>query len=97
MEANLRAAEERGDPAITRRGDKIALTLTGDPEADARSGVSWAHRPCAEMQIPTLPEAGLTVADCGRIIPLTRRATSMRGNPVALSDEELRGIFEAAL
>jgi alcohol dehydrogenase class IV len=97
MEANIRAAEERGDPAITRRYTEIARTLTGEPDADARDGVSWVRRLCAEMRIPPLREAGLTVADCGRLIPLARRASSMRGNPLELSEEELREILEAAL
>ncbi|HEX8203716.1 MAG TPA: iron-containing alcohol dehydrogenase [Isosphaeraceae bacterium] len=97
MEANLRAADERGDPVTIRRYVEIARTLTGDPEAGARDGVSWVRQLCAEMKIPPLREAGLTGADCGRLIPLARRASSMRGNPVTLSDEELGRIFEAAL
>lgn len=97
MEANIRAAEGRGDPAITRRYVEIARTLTGDPSADARDGASWVHELCAELEVPPLREAGLSVADGGRLISLARRASSMRGNPVELSDEELRGIFEAAI
>jgi alcohol dehydrogenase class IV len=97
MEANIRAVEERGDRAIIQRYVEIARTLTGDPEADARGGVSWVRGLCAEMKIPPLREGGLSTNDCGRLIPLTRRASSMQGNPVMLSDEELRGILEAAL
>jgi hypothetical protein len=41
--------------------------------------------------------AGLSLTDCGRLIPLAERASSMQGNPVKLSDEELRGILEASL
>ena len=97
MEANIRAVGERGDPAVMRRYVEVARTLTGDPEADARAGVSWVRGLCAEMKIPPLREAGLSVGDCDRLIPLARRASSMRGNPVELSDEELRGVLEAAL
>jgi alcohol dehydrogenase class IV len=97
MEANVRAAEERGDPAITRRYTEVARTLTGDPGADARDGVSWVRRLCDALQIPPLREAGLTAADCGGLVPLARRASSMRGNPVELSDEELCGVLEAAI
>jgi alcohol dehydrogenase class IV len=97
MEANIRAVGERGDPAILRRYTEIARTLTGDPEADARGGVSWVRGLCTELRIPPPRQAGLSVADCSRLIPLARRASSMRGNPVTLSDEELRGVLEAAL
>ncbi len=71
--------------------------MTGDPGADAQDGVSWVRGLCHEMKIPPLREAGLSIADCGRLVPLARRASSMKGNPVTLSDEELRGILEAAL
>ena len=94
---NIRAVDERGDPAVIRRYVEAARTLTGDPEADARAGVSWVRGLCVEMKIPPLREAGLSVGDCGRLLPLARRASSMRGNPVELSDEELRGVLEAAL
>lgn len=97
MGANIRALEGRGERATLGRYTEIARLLTADPEADARDGVSWVHLRCAEMKIPPLREAGLSGADCGRIIPLARRASSMKGNPVALSDEELGEILEAAL
>lgn len=97
MEANIRAVAERGDPTIVRRYIEIARALTGDAEADARDGVSWVRGLCAEMKIPPLRAAGLSIADCDRVIPLARRASSMHGNPVKLSDAELRGILEASL
>jgi alcohol dehydrogenase class IV len=97
MEANIRAVEGRGVPDILGRYAEIARTLTGDPGAGARDGVAWVRGLCDEMGIPPLREAGLGVADCDRLIPLARRASSMRGNPVELSDEELRGVLEAAI
>jgi alcohol dehydrogenase class IV len=97
MEANIRAVEERGDPSIIERYIEIARALTGDPKADAWGGVSWVRGLCAEMKIPPLRVAGLSLADFGRLIPLAQRASSMQGNPVKLSDEELHGILEASL
>jgi alcohol dehydrogenase class IV len=97
MEANIRAVEERGDSTIIRRYTEISRALTGDPEADARDGVIWVRGLCAEMKIPPLRVAGLSIADCDQLIPLARRASSMQGNPVKLSDAELRDILEASL
>ncbi len=97
METNIRAVEERGNAATTGRYLEVARILTNDREANVRDGVSWVRRVCAELRIPTLRDAGLSAADCDRIVPLARRASSMRGNPVELSDAELRGILEAAL
>jgi alcohol dehydrogenase class IV len=97
MEANIRAVAERGDPTVIRRYTEIARALTGDAEADARDGVTWVRGLSAEMEIPPLRVAGLSLADCDRLIPLAQRASSMQGNPVKLSDDELRGILEASL
>ena len=41
------------------------------------------------MKIPPLRVAGVSIADCDRLIPLAQRASSMQGNPVKLSDAEL--------
>jgi alcohol dehydrogenase class IV len=97
MEANIRAVEQRGDPTIIQRYIEIARALTGDPEADAWGGVSWVRGLCAEMRIPPLRVAGLSITDFGPLIPLAQRASSTQGNPVKLSDEEMRGILEASL
>jgi alcohol dehydrogenase class IV len=97
MEANIRAVDERGDQAIIQRYIEIARALTGDPEADAWTGVSWVRGLCALMNIPPLRAAGLSMTECGPLIPLAQRASSTQGNPVKLSDQELRGILEASL
>lgn len=97
MEANLRAAGERGDSSTLARYTEIARTLAGDPMADARDGVARVHELCADLQIPPLREAGLSATDCRKLVPLARQASSTKGNPVILSDEELLGILEAAL
>jgi alcohol dehydrogenase class IV len=97
MKANLRAAGERGDQSTLDRYTEIARTLCGNPAADASAGVAQVHALCAELKIPPLRDAGLSAADCDRLIPPTQRASSTKGNPVALPDEALLAILEAAL
>ena len=97
MEANLRAVEDRADAGTVERYAEIARILTGDPRADAWSGVAWVRALCTELRIPPLREAGLSPADFGRLIPLAQRASSMQGNPVELSEHELTGILERAI
>lgn len=97
MEANIRAVDERGNPATLQRYAEIARTLTGDASATPRDGATRVHELCTELKIPPLREAGLAVADCSRLIPLAQRASSMKGNPVTLSDSELHQILEAAI
>jgi alcohol dehydrogenase class IV len=97
MEANLRALEHRGDSGVLERYGEVARTLTGDPRADAWNGVAWVRGLCTEMKIPPLRDAGLTSAECRQLIPLAKQASSMQGNPVMLSDQELLEILEAAI
>lgn len=97
MEANLRALADRGAPATRDRYDEVARLLTGDPQARADDGVAWVRTLCEELSIPTLAAGGLREADCEGIIPRARQASSMKGNPVELTDAELLGILKAAM
>jgi hypothetical protein len=39
----------------------------------------------------------VTDADIGRVVEPARRASSMQGNPIALTDDELGEVLRAAL
>ncbi len=98
MEANIRAAQ--ADPTFAptmSRFAEVARILTGNPSAAAADGTRWVSQLCAELKIPALRTAGLTLAECSRIIPIAQRASSMKGNPVKLADEQLLGILEKAI
>ena len=97
MEANIHALEARAIKGVLDRYVEVAQILTGDPEASALDGVRWVRDLAGELKIPPLRDAGLARTDCGRLIPLAQRASSMQGNPVKLSDAELHGILEQAL
>jgi alcohol dehydrogenase class IV len=98
MEANIRALVAEGrDDGQRRRYDEIGRILTGDPSARAEDGVGWVRRVCNEFKIPPLGEAGLGAGDFAEIIPAARRASSMKGNPVELSDRVLQEILERAI
>jgi alcohol dehydrogenase class IV len=98
MEANIQALQDGRDGAATLpRYAEVARILTGNPSARSQDGVEWVQSLCTELKIPPLRDAGLTVAECSRIIPTAQRASSMQGNPVRLSDEELLGILENAI
>ena len=98
MEANIRAAQ--ADPTFAptmSRFAEVARILTGNPSAAAADGTRWVSQLCAELKIPALRTAGLTLAECSRVIPIAQRASSMKGNPVKLADEQLLGILEKAI
>ncbi len=97
IEANLRALAERPVPGALDRYTEVARRLTGDKTATAEDGLTWVRAICTELAIPPLRASGLTRSDFVRVIPAAERASSMQGNPVKLTQDELTSILEAAL
>lgn len=96
--ANVRALEER-DPQspVLKRYDEVAALLTGNPEANAHEGVAWLEQLCGDLQIPSLTCFGIGENDLKELVEKSQRASSMKGNPVHLTDEELIGIIREVL
>jgi alcohol dehydrogenase class IV len=96
VEVNLRALRERAPehPALPRLTE-MATLLTGRPEATPEDGIAWLDQLTAALSIPGLASYGLDQAEIGEIdavVAAAQRASSMRGNPIELSDEEVREI-----
>jgi alcohol dehydrogenase class IV len=98
MEMNLRALRERQPhhPAL-RRYDEIARLLTGNMTATAEAGAAWVKALCADLSIPPLRAYGVKAADLDEVCDRAAQASSMKGNPIALKNAELREIMHAAL
>jgi alcohol dehydrogenase class IV len=98
MAANVRALQQRlaGSPAL-RRYDEIARLLTGNDEATADDGVAGVQELCQSLQVPSLASYGMTKADFTSVVEKSSAASSMRGNPIELTPEEMREILERAL
>jgi len=98
MAANVRALQQRlaKSPAL-QRYDEIARLLTGSDEATADDGVAWVQELCQALQVPSLRSYGMTVADLPSVVEKSAAASSMRGNPLELTSEELTEILERAL
>ncbi|MEX0688617.1 MAG: iron-containing alcohol dehydrogenase [Pirellulales bacterium] len=98
MEANIRVLRERGegDGPLARYRD-VARLLTGSPKADAEDGMAWVRAIVAELAIPPLSRFGMTAVDIPIVIARAKQASSMKGNPVVLSDDELAAILADAL
>lgn len=98
MEANLRAlsAHSKESSAIPRF-DEIARLLTGHDSARASEGIDWLHSLGSELSIPPLSSFGLKEADLPAIAAKAQNASSMKGNPVPLTIDELESILRQAL
>jgi alcohol dehydrogenase class IV len=98
METNISAlrARDAGNPAL-RRYEEVAKLLTGKSSARAEDGVVWIQQLCTDLHIPSLSSYGVTANDIPGIVAKSAQASSMKGNPVQLTGEELGSIMERAL
>jgi alcohol dehydrogenase class IV len=96
--ANVRALRARSatSPALARY-DEAARILTGSPTARAEDAVAWLRELVDALHVPRLGAYGVTDADVPRVVEPARRASSMQGNPIVLTDDELGEILRAAL
>ena len=94
MEANVRALQQRSPlaPALARY-DEIGRLLTGNPAATATDGVAWVQALAELLRVPPLSRFGVTPADFPEIVAKSQQASSMKANPIALTDAELTGIL----
>jgi alcohol dehydrogenase class IV len=96
MEVNIRALRARAPEKLTRY-DEVARLLTGRPEATAADGVSWIAALCQKLEIPPLRTYGVAASDLPVLVEKAAQASSMKGNPIVLTGEELREIVSRAL
>jgi alcohol dehydrogenase class IV len=92
-----RANLARADADLRGRFDAVARWLTGDAGALAEDGVAWLDRLVDDLGIPPLAAHGLTARQAEEVVAMAARASSMQGNPVPLTAEELTDVYLAAL
>jgi alcohol dehydrogenase class IV len=97
-ETNIRALNERDrqSPALGRY-NQVAQILTGEPRASAEDAIAWLRALDEELCVPKLAAYGVRESDIPRVIPHARRASSMQGNPIVLTDDELASVLRAAI
>jgi alcohol dehydrogenase class IV len=98
MAMNLRALRGRAasSPALPRL-DEVARTLTGRDDARADDAVAWLQELVDALMIPRLATYGVQAEDVPGLVAAAREASSMKGNPVVLSDAELAEVLAEAL
>ena len=97
MHVNLNVLRNKGDEGLLSRFDEIARILTGDQKASADDGVEWLATLCTQMEIPSLGTYGLTESEFPDLIEKAAASSSMKGNPVPLSSDEMLEILERAI
>lgn len=98
MDVNLRALRSRTpDSPVLDKYAEVARLLTGRPDATPEDAVAWTRETAALLGIPPLSAYGVTSADLNDIVEKAAAASSMQGNPIKLSHEELYAVLASAL
>jgi alcohol dehydrogenase class IV len=98
VEANVRAlrAGQPGNPAVDRYTEAARL-LTGKPSATIEDGLAWIRETVTLLAVPRLATFGIRPEQAGDIAAKAARSSSMQGNPVSLSHDDLRAILLQAI
>ncbi len=98
ISANLRALRERApESAALQRYEEAARLTTGDSRASADELVSWVMKLTEHLRIPGLSAWGIGEQDIAPIVERAGRASSMKANPLPLTDSELADVVRNAL
>ena len=98
IDANIKALTQRGadSPALSRY-DQAAQLLLDAPSAKAQDAIDWIGETSRLLGIPGLASCGVQAADFAEIVAKSSVSSSMKGNPLPLTDAELTDILAAAL
>ncbi len=97
VEVNVRALQRHNSQQYLLRYDQVAQVLTGKSNAKAEEGIDRIHDLCEALDIPGLSDFGITEDHFPDLIARSKKASSMKGNPVNLTDEELTEILQKAV
>lgn len=98
IETNLQALTTRQpDSPVLERYLEISRLLTGNINAQAEDIIRWLTDLYETLNIPPLAEYGLKSDDFDILVEQSQKASSMKGNPIHLSDAELLDILTQAV
>jgi alcohol dehydrogenase class IV len=98
IRTNLHALRTRAaNSDVLRRYDEVARLVTGDGSATADDAMRWVAELTAALAIPRLATYGIGEGDFPAIVTAAAKASSMKANAIALTNEELAGILRAAV
>ena len=90
------AARAPQSPALARYREAARL-VTGDPAATESALVPWLRELTQRLEIPGLRHYGIGADEFDDIVTKAGQASSMKGNPIALTAAELKLVLTEAL
>lgn len=97
-ETNIKAMKERDpeNPAIARY-DTVGQLLTGNPNATAEDATAWIRETVAMLGVGGLGSLGLTEDQLDAATKGAMNASSMKGNPIVLTYDEVYSILSSSM
>ena len=98
MKFNAEALNDREPSSpVIGRFTEVAQILTGNMSATITEGVDWIYSLCRDFAIPSLSGYGLKEEHIESVVKQSEKASSMKGNPVLLTEHELALILREVL
>jgi alcohol dehydrogenase class IV len=98
VKANIRALRSRAPESdALLRYEEIARIVTGNSKATVDDGANWIGELVQSLGVPPLRTYGITAGDASAVVQKAERASSMKANPISLTEEELTGVFAESL
>jgi alcohol dehydrogenase class IV len=98
MSTNVAALRERAPQhGALDRYRQIAVLLTGNEQAEAEDAARSVRQLCSDLSIRPLREYGLSEAQIPDLVQNAAKASSMKGNPLVLTEAELSSLVREAL
>jgi alcohol dehydrogenase class IV len=97
MEVNIAALKSKNLQNQLAKFDEVARILTGNSSAVAEDGAVWVKELVTKLQIPSLADFHISPDSFPELVEKAKNASSMKGNPVELADEQLFEILNRSL
>ena len=98
LEVNHRALKVRHpNHACLQRFDDLTMMMTGKGDPSFESTLNWIFETIAKLNIPGLGTYGFNVDHLPDLIQKSKSASSMKGNPIELTDSEIQTLIQKAV
>jgi alcohol dehydrogenase class IV len=97
MAVNVKVLEEQKQINSLLKYREVAQILTKNPDAKIEDGIRWVGEMVKALKIPSLSVFGLSASDFPVLVEKAKKASSMKGNPVLLSEKQLTKILEKSV
>jgi alcohol dehydrogenase class IV len=94
LETNIKALRSRNpDSIVLNRLKEISIIMTGKPNAEVDESITWIKDLTNDLNIPKLSKFGLKEEMFSVIVEKSQKSSSMKGNPIQLTDGEITEIL----